>query len=124
VDAYKRKENRPKKNPDGWPPVVLKEIAQQIFMPLHMIFSKSLNTGHVPDNWKKSLLVPIYKKGSFKQASNYRPIPLTLIIGKILESIVRDALLHHFNSYNLLPYYQHGFIPGESLCDSIVICIR
>jgi len=68
--------------PDGWAPIVLKEIAQQICMPLHIIFSKSLNTGNVPDNWKEGPVVPIYKKGSHQQASNYRPITLTSIIGK------------------------------------------
>ena len=48
--------------PDGWPPIVLKEIAQQICLPLYIIFSKSLATGCIPDDWKKGLVVPIYKK--------------------------------------------------------------
>ena len=78
--------------PDGWPPFVLKEIAQHICLPLYIIFSKSLATGCVPDNWKRGHVIPIYKKGRCKQASNYCPITLTSIIGKLLESIVRDSL--------------------------------
>ena len=91
-------------------------------MPLNILFSKSLNTGIVPDNWKKGLVVPIHKKGSRKLASNYRPITLTSVIGKVLESIVRDVLLQHFSSYNLLSNYQHGFIPGRS-CVTQLLCV-
>ena len=78
--------------PDGWPPFVLKEIAQHICLPLYIIFSNSLATGCVPDNWKRGHVVSIHKKGCRKQASNYRPITLTSIVGKLLESIVRDSL--------------------------------
>ena len=100
--------------PDGWPPFVLKKIAQHICLPLYIIFSNSLATRCVPDNWKRGHVVPIYKKGCRKQASNYRPITLTSIVGKLLESIVRDSLLTHFNTYDLLSSNQHGFIPGRS----------
>ena len=99
--------------PDGWPPFVLKEIAQHICLPLYII-SNSLATGCVPDNWKRGHVVIIYKKGCRKQASNYHPITLTSIIGKLLESIVRDSLLTHFNTHDLLSNNQHGFIPERS----------
>ena len=39
--------------PDGWPPVILKETADSISLPLYLIFVKSLNHGLVPSNWKK-----------------------------------------------------------------------
>ena len=66
------------------------------------------------DNWKRGHVVPIYKKGCHKQASNYCPITLTSIVGKLLESIVRDSLLTHFNTHDLLSNNQHGFFPGRS----------
>ena len=39
---------------------------------------------------------------------------LQLVIGELLESIVRDSLLTHFNTHDLLSNNQHGFIPGRS----------
>jgi len=46
--------------------------------------------------------------------SNYRPISLTCICCKILESIIRDHLFDYFISNNLLSNKQYGFIKGRS----------
>ena len=80
--------------PDGWPPMVLKETADSISLPLHILFTKSINAGTLPVAWKQGHVTPIYKKGPRCLVQNYRPITLTSIIGKILESIIRDALLN------------------------------
>ena len=53
-----------------------------------------------------------HPKGPRCLVQNYRPITLTSIIGKILESIIRDALLNHFNHHSLLNANQHGFVPA------------
>ena len=78
--------------PDGWPPAALKETAAEISFPLSIIFSKSLQSGHLPDCWKIANVVPIHKSGSRHLTNNYRPISLTCIVGKVLESIVRDRI--------------------------------
>ena len=83
--------------PDGWPPMVLKETADSISLPLYILFTKSINAGALPVAWKQGHVTPIYKKGPRCLVQNYRPITLTSIIRKILESIIRDALLNHFN---------------------------
>ena len=54
--------------PDGWPPVVLKETADSISLPLYLMFVKSLEYGSVPSNWKKGCVTPIFKKGLCKIA--------------------------------------------------------
>ena len=43
--------------PDGWPPVVLREVAHEICLLLYIIFSKSLNSGIVPDIWIRDHVV-------------------------------------------------------------------
>ena len=48
--------------PDGIHPLVLKNCADVISYPMHVIFSCSLSEGIVPDNWKIATIVPIYKK--------------------------------------------------------------
>ena len=44
-------------------------------------------------------------------------------IGKLLESIVRDSLLTHFNTHDLLSNNQHGFIPGRSCVTQLLFVL-
>ena len=86
--------------PDGWLPKVIKESADTICIPLSKLYSKSLSNGSLPKDWKIAHIVPIFKKGNKQLASNYRPISLTSIIGKVMESIVKDAIMAHMFQYN------------------------
>ena len=55
---------------------------------LQFIFNQSLTTGQVPGDWKCANVTPVLKKGSKKEASNYRPVSLTSVPCKILEHII------------------------------------
>jgi len=46
----------------------------------------SLETGKLPGDWKLAEVTAIYKKGSKHDRSNYRPVSLTSVCCKILES--------------------------------------
>ena len=70
--------------------------------------------GKIPVGWKMGLVSPIYKKGNRHQAKHYRPLSLTSIICKTLESIIRDHIMHHMVENQLLTKCQHGFIKGRS----------
>ena len=100
--------------PDGFHPRVLSETAQAICEPLSLIFNKSLKQGKLPRAWKDGNIVPIFKKGSRKLAGNYRPISLTSVCGKIMESFIREAIVNHMMTNNLFCNEQHGFVPGRS----------
>ena len=71
----------------------LKEIAEQLVTPLQILFRKFLDSGFIPNQWKTANVMPIFKKGSRKLLSNYRPISLTSVICKVLESLIRDAVI-------------------------------
>ena len=100
--------------PDGWHPRVFKEIADALTPPLLILLRKSLDEGSLPDDWKKGNITAIYKKGSKANPGNYRPISLTSIICKLLEAIIRDAIVTHMSVNNLFCDQQHGFVPGRS----------
>ena len=53
---------------------MLSECADQLAVPLFKIFSKSLQDSTLPMDWKQSRITPIFKKGSKKEAGNYRPV--------------------------------------------------
>ena len=63
---------------------------------------------------EKAHIRPIHKKESKNQFSNYRPVSLTSVCGKLLERIIRDQLVHYLESNKLIHKDQHGFRTGRS----------
>ena len=83
-------------------------------VPLAHLYRRSLDTGLLPQDWTVARVVPIYKKGDRQSPSNYRPISLTAVPCKILESLIRDQMLSHLTEQRLLSEHQHGFRPKRS----------
>ena len=106
--------------PDNLPVRFLKEVANQIAPALSIVFQESLDQGCSLDIWKTAAVVPIYKKGSRTNPSNYRPVSLTCICSKILEHIVHSVISKHLEHYQILSDEQHGFRKGRS-CESQLI---
>ena len=67
---------------------------------------------------------PIFKKGSKTQASNYRPVSLTSVPCKVMESLVRDAIVKHVSDYDLLSKEQHGFTSGRSYMTNLLVTLE
>jgi Reverse transcriptase (RNA-dependent DNA polymerase)/Endonuclease-reverse transcriptase len=106
--------------PDGIGSMVLRELADQIKDPLAAIYRKSIDSGVVPDDWKSAHVTPIYKKGSKSDPANYRPVSLTSVCCKVLEGLIRDQLMEHLVTNNLVEESQHGFIPGKSCATNLI----
>ena len=49
--------------PDGIRPGVLKELVEEVAAPLSQIFTKSMESGTIPADWKEANVTPIFKKG-------------------------------------------------------------
>ena len=74
---------------------MLKMCADSIAPVLACIFNISIASGKLPMEWKTAHVVPVYKKGDRSTLTNYRPIALTSIVVKMLESLVCDKLRNH-----------------------------
>ena len=100
---------RPNKaaGPDGLSPMVLRELSSIIAPALQRIFSKSLSSHQVPEDWKKALVTPIFKKGDKDSPANYRPISLTCICSKLLGHVITKSMMSHLEHHNLLYHLQH-----------------
>jgi Reverse transcriptase (RNA-dependent DNA polymerase)/Endonuclease-reverse transcriptase len=106
--------------PDNIHPRLLKECCNELSIPLTIIFRKSLREGRVPADWKTATVTPIFKKGKRTDPSNYRPVSLTSVPCKILESIIKDNLMNHLLTNNLIRESQHGFMPNRSCATNLI----
>ena len=115
----------PNKSPgnDKWHPHFLKELADTICAPLSILFNKSLKEG-AHKTWRNAVITAIYKKGLKSDPGNYRPVSLTSVISKVMESIIRDAIVVHLMENNLLSDEQHGFVPGRDCITQLLLCLE
>lgn len=111
-------------DPDGRHPVLLKALAEELALPLSIIFQKSLNEGILPSDWLKGCVTAIFKKGDKSLPENYRPISITSIICRIMESLIRDYLVEHMTQNNLFSAYQHGFVPSKNCFTNLIECME
>jgi hypothetical protein len=106
---------------DGLSPGLLRYIGREISVPLCIIFQLSLNTASVPQDWKLANVSPIFKKGNRHSADNYRPVSLTSLISKCMETVLRDHLVQHLEKHKLVRGNQHGFRSGHSCLTNLLV---
>ena len=107
--------------PDKISAHLLQHAREELLLPLKIIFNMSIKSGTVPQDWKHAIVTPIFKKGTKGDPANYRPVSLTSIPCKILESILKDHIMQHLMSNDLINESQHGFMPGKSCSTNLVI---
>ncbi len=95
--------------PDNIYSIILRETKNEIAGALASLFNMSLRQGLVPADWKTANVTLIFKKGDRNIPWKYRPISLTSVVGKMLESIIRDKTVKFLESYSLIRDSQHGF---------------
>ena len=79
--------------PDNMHPKVVKELASVLVHPLFVIFNLSVKLGKIPSAWKLATITAIFKnKGGKVSSGNYRPVSLTNIACKIMESFITDSI--------------------------------
>nr|XP_047138938.1 uncharacterized protein LOC124814888 [Hydra vulgaris] len=101
-------------------PMFLSKCADSLARPLCMIFNQSFLTGTLPTSWLKANITPIFKNGDRLNAGNYRPISLTSVVCKVMESIVKDTIMNHLNKNKLLIPEQHGFIKSKNCVTNLL----
>ena len=68
--------------------------------------------GCVPNDWREANITALLKKGSKSASQNYRPVGLTSVICKLMESIIEDEIINYLNIFKLINGSQHGFTKG------------
>ena len=120
IKKIEKLKNNSAPGPDKIPSIFLKETAKEICKPLRYLFQMFLDNNVVPTSWKEANVTPIFKKGSKHEPSNYRPISLTSIVCKIMESIIKDNIMNHLTQHALINPTQHGFMPNKSCTTNLL----
>ena len=84
---------------------------------LHSICQQTWNTQQGPQDWKRSVFIPIPKKGKAKECSNYYTIAPISHASKVMLKILQARLQHYVN--HELPDVQAGFRKGRGTRDQI-----
>ena len=78
---------------------------------LHPICQQFCKTQQWPQDWKRSVFIPIPKKGNAKECSNYSTIALISHTSKVMLKILQARLQQYMNCE--VPDVQTGFIRGR-----------
>ena len=106
--------------PDEIHPKILREVADEMAVPLSYLFNVCMKHGKLPSDWKKAEVRPLFKKGDKSQPGNYRPVSLTSIVCKVFEGFIRDSLTAHLIRNQLLSEHQFGFTSGRSCVTNLL----
>ena len=79
---------------DQIPAELIKAGGRTIRSEIHKLIISIWNKEKLPEEWKESIIVPIYKKGDKTDCSNYRGISLLPTTNKILSNILLSRLTH------------------------------
>ena len=106
--------------PDELHGKILYEIRNELLKPLTDLFKLSLEKSLVPQDWRDAIVCPLFKKGKRDKAENYRPVSLTSIVGKVLESLIKDGIMQFLEEQKLIKDTQHGFTSGRSCLTNLL----
>jgi len=97
--------------PDGIPGEILKLGGEAMIPYLARLLDIAMNNNAVLGDWKKAIVIPIYKRGNRSVVGNYRPVSLTSVICKQMEHVTAGYLRHVWEMSGWLYEGQHGFRP-------------
>ena len=103
---------------DGIPVELFQILKDDALKVLHSIYQQIWKTQQWPQDWKRSVFVPIPKKGNAKECSNYCTIALISHTSTVMLKILQARLQQYMN--HELPDVQAGFRKGRGIRDQIV----
>ena len=102
---------------DGIPAELFQILKDDAVKVLHSICQQIWKTQQWPQDWKRSVFIPISKKGNAKECSNYCTIALISHASKVMLKILQARVQKYVNCE--LPDVQAGFRKGRGTRDKI-----
>jgi hypothetical protein len=102
---------------DNIPAKLMKAGGETLYSEIHRLICSTWNKEELPQQWKESIIVPIYKKGDKTDCNNYPGISLLSTAYKILTNILLVRLTPYVNK--VIGDHQCGFCHNRSTMDQI-----
>lgn len=109
---------------DGITVRTLKENASLLSPIICNLINSSIRLSEFPDCLKIARVMPLFKKGDPKLASNYRPISILTGLSKIFEKVLATQIREYFENHCLFSDYQYGFRQGRSTTQAISVLLE
>ena len=106
--------------PDGISTVFIKRFHIFLIDPLIHIFNLIFLKGKIPNQFKESIVTPVFKSGNKQLLTNYRPLSVINNFSKLFEYCLKNRLMDHLTHHKILSDNQFGFrktfLPKMLLC--------
>ena len=117
-EALKRMKGGKAMGPYNIPIEVWRYLGDVAIVWLTKLFNHIFRTNEMPEEWRKSILVPIFKnKGDIQSCTNYRGIKLMSHTMKLWERVIE----HRLRRMTSVTKNQFGFMPGRSTMEAIFL---
>ncbi len=85
------------------------------------LFNHVITTECYPKSWSNGYIIPIYKKGSATDPSNYRGITISSCLGKLFALLLNTRLQKYLEVHNIISMYQIGFQKNKRTSDHLFV---
>ena len=119
--AIEKLKNHKSPGTDQIPAELIKAGGRTIRCEIYKLIISIWNKEELPDEWKESIIVPIYKKGDKTECNNYRGILLLPTTYKVLSNILLSRLIPY--AVEVIGNHHCGFRRNRLTTDHI-FCIR
>ena len=98
----------------------LRKLLNKLVHHLQNSFNLSLEKGIVPSEWKEANITLLFKKGSRNKPENYRPVSLTSVACKLLETLNTYHMVEFLVKHKLINISQHRFLKARSCLTNLL----
>jgi len=117
-EALNRMKGGKAMGPDGIPIEVWRCLGDRAIVWLTKLFNLIFRSNKMPEEWRRSILVPIFKnKGDVQSCTNYHGIKLMSHMMKLWERVIE----HRLRRVTSVTQNQFGFMPGRSTMEAIFL---
>jgi hypothetical protein len=78
---------------------VLKLSSETLAPSITKLYNNCIEQSTWPTKWKKGEWIPVFKRDNRQERTNYRPITVLPVIGKVLETLLRKQITESYNPY-------------------------